>query len=216
MASYEGAIAVRLVDAIRGAGVAIVDVTVGTIGNPATVFVIPSSLQAAAQATINAFDWSDSAHAAWETLQARSLAIALLTNPADAYKLLRAAFDVARDEINILRAIVVGVGSAVWDPASIANGAGLTSPNVTVTGAAFGDVVLPAAPYTLQGLTSTGYVSAANTVNIRLENQTGAAINLASGTWTGVVLRYTSMPPRTLAQFKAAIQNRINDGTVDT
>lgn len=163
-----------------------------------------------------AFNWAGSAQTTWENLQARAAAIVALANPESTYKLLRAAFGATRDEVNILRAIVVGVGSAVWDPASIANGAGLTSPAITVTGAAFGDLVHPAAPYTLAGLTATAYVSAANTIVLRLENQTGAAVNLASGTWTAVVLRLGVMAPRTLAQLNTAITNRVNDGTVDS
>lgn len=170
----------------------------------------------AAASALAAFDWTDPAQASVDTANARNLAVLFLADPAGTYKLLRAAFDVARDEVNILRAIVVGKGSATWDPASIANGAGLTSPTFTITGAAFGDHVLPAAPYTLQGLTATASVSAANTVVVRLENQTGAAVNLASGTWEVTVLRYAAMPPRTLTQFRTAITSRIGDGTVDT
>ncbi|MGB4101334.1 MAG: DUF2793 domain-containing protein [Alphaproteobacteria bacterium] len=73
--------------------------------------------------------------------------------------------------------------STTWDPANLAAGAGVSAPAVTVTGAAFGDFVQVAAPYDLQGITCTGYVSAANNVVIRLHNSTGAAIDLASGSW---------------------------------
>jgi hypothetical protein len=67
-----------------------------------------------------------------------------------------------------------------WNPADIASGAGETSAGVTVTGAALGDHVQVLAPYDLQGLTLTGYVSAADTVTARLDNQTGGNVNLAS------------------------------------
>ncbi len=73
--------------------------------------------------------------------------------------------------------------SVSWDPASIATGSGASSSTVTVTGAAFGDFVIVSAPYDLQGLLATAYVSAANSVVIRLHNATGSAIDLASGTW---------------------------------
>ena len=73
--------------------------------------------------------------------------------------------------------------STTWDPANLAAGAGVNAPAVTVTGAAFGDFVLVAAPYDLQGITCTGYVSAAHTVVICLHNGTGAALDLASGSW---------------------------------
>jgi hypothetical protein len=78
---------------------------------------------------------------------------------------------------------IVLTGSASWDPGSLADGAGETSPAITVTGAALGDYVLVAAPYDLQGITCNAYVSAANTVKIRLQNETGGVIDLASGTW---------------------------------
>lgn len=71
----------------------------------------------------------------------------------------------------------------IWNPASIADGAGLSSSPQTVTGAVLGSIVLVSAPYDLQGLICTGYVSATNTVVIRLQNNTGGAIDLASGTW---------------------------------
>lgn len=74
-------------------------------------------------------------------------------------------------------------GTFSWNPGLIANGSGLTSASVTVTGAAFGDFVQVAAPYSLQGVTATAFVSAANTALVRLQNSTGAGVTLASGTW---------------------------------
>ena len=74
-------------------------------------------------------------------------------------------------------------GSTTWDPGSLADGAGETCPAITVTGAAFGDFVLVAAPYDLQGITCTAYVSAADTVKIRIQNESGGVIDLASGSW---------------------------------
>jgi len=75
-------------------------------------------------------------------------------------------------------------GTLVWDPANLADGAGETSSAITVDGAAFGDTVEVAAPYDLQGIAATAYVSVANAVKIRIQNETGGAIDLASGTWT--------------------------------
>lgn len=74
-------------------------------------------------------------------------------------------------------------GSLVWNPGNLVDGAGETSSGITVTGAAFGDFVAVAAPYDLQGITATAYVSASNTVKIRVQNESGGAIDLASGTW---------------------------------
>lgn len=70
-----------------------------------------------------------------------------------------------------------------WNPGTLANGSGATSAAVTVTGAVFGDFAQVAAPYDLQGVLATAYVNAANTVAVRLQNQTGGGVTLASGTW---------------------------------
>lgn len=80
-------------------------------------------------------------------------------------------------------------GSLVWDPGSLADAAGETSGDVTVTGAALGDYAIPAAPYDLQGITCNAYVSAAGKAKIRLQNETGGVIDLASGTWTVRVIK---------------------------
>jgi hypothetical protein len=72
-------------------------------------------------------------------------------------------------------------GSKTYDPASIADGAG-DSTTVTVTGAALGDFVQVSFSNDLQGILLTGYVSAADTVTARFQNETGGAIDLASGT----------------------------------
>lgn len=59
---------------------------------------------------------------------------------------------------------------------------------ITVTGAATGDAVALAPPSTIDaGLVWAGFVSAANTVTIRLLNTTGGAIDPASATWGCVV-----------------------------
>lgn len=79
-------------------------------------------------------------------------------------------------------------GSIVYDPASIADGTGVTT-TVSVTGAALGDFVLVSFSLDLQGIILTGYVSAADTVSVRFQNETGAAISLESGTITAVVIR---------------------------
>lgn len=70
-----------------------------------------------------------------------------------------------------------------WDPANVVNGAQTTT-TVTVTGAALNDdvdTVVVGFNKDLQGMRLTGYVSAANTVTVVLRNDTGGAINLASG-----------------------------------
>lgn len=81
-------------------------------------------------------------------------------------------------------------GSATWDPGNLADGAGETSSGITVTGAALGDYCMVSAPYDLQDMTATCYVQAANTVEIRLQNESGGTIDLASGTWRVRTMKY--------------------------
>lgn len=73
--------------------------------------------------------------------------------------------------------------TTTYDPPSLTTGSGTTSAAITLTGAVLGDYVLVAAPYDLQGIMATAYVSAADTVRIRLHNITGSTIDLASGSW---------------------------------
>jgi parallel beta-helix repeat protein len=73
-------------------------------------------------------------------------------------------------------------GTATIDPVSLADGAGVTV-TIAVVGAALGDYCEFSAPYSLQGITATAYVSVAGTVSIRLQNETGGTIDLASGIW---------------------------------
>lgn len=71
--------------------------------------------------------------------------------------------------------------SATLDVASLVDAAGTTS-TVTVTGAAVGDLVLVSHGVDLQGITLTAYVSAADTVAARFQNESGGTIDLASTT----------------------------------
>lgn len=74
------------------------------------------------------------------------------------------------------------VGSATYDPPSLADGAGATT-TVTVTGAALGDFVTGVSfSLDLQGITVTAWVSAADTVSVRFQNESGGILDLASGT----------------------------------
>jgi len=72
-------------------------------------------------------------------------------------------------------------GSATYDPPSLADGTGATT-TVTVTGAALGDFASSSFSLDLQGITVNEWVSAANTVSVRFQNETGGTIDLASGT----------------------------------
>lgn len=80
-------------------------------------------------------------------------------------------------------------GTSTVDPASLTTYTGTTSSAITVTGAAFGDFVLVAAPYTQAGVFIQGYVSAANTIVITVFNATAGTVDLTSGTWKIKVLK---------------------------
>jgi hypothetical protein len=68
------------------------------------------------------------------------------------------------------------------NPASLSDGDGATT-SVSVPGAELGNFVLVAAPYDLQDMTVTAYVQASATVEVRIQNETGGAKDLASGSW---------------------------------
>lgn len=81
-------------------------------------------------------------------------------------------------------------GSATIDPSSLADGAGETK-QITVTGAQLGDLVLVSAPYDLQDFTVTAYVQAANTVDVRIQNESTSTTDLTSGDWEVLVFSNT-------------------------
>ncbi len=83
---------------------------------------------------------------------------------------------------------VVASVTATVDPASLADAAG-ASTDVTVTGAALGDFVLLGPGVDVADVTVSAFVTAANTVTIRVQNESGGAVNLASSTWNILVLR---------------------------
>jgi hypothetical protein len=91
--------------------------------------------------------------------------------------------------ISILRADNILKGSATWNPADLVDGTGETSASITVTGATLGDYVICSAPYDLEGVTCNAYVDATDSVKIRLQNETGGNVNLASGTWKVKVIK---------------------------
>ena len=78
---------------------------------------------------------------------------------------------------------------ATLDAGSLADGVGETD-DVTVPGVALGDMVIGASlGVDLVGITVTGYVSAANTVKFRIQNESGSTVDLASSTLRIVVVR---------------------------
>ncbi len=82
-------------------------------------------------------------------------------------------------------------GSVAVNPASLADGAEADT-SVTITGVAVGDVIqmCPAAAGLDAGILICGiWVSAADTVKIRLANQSGGTVDVASATWDYVYFR---------------------------
>ena len=72
---------------------------------------------------------------------------------------------------------------------SLVDGAG-TSDTVAVPGVALGDIVLGISfGVDLAGVTATAYVSAANVVTIRLQNEAATTVDLASTTVDVIVAR---------------------------
>lgn len=79
-------------------------------------------------------------------------------------------------------------GSKTHDYGSLVDGAG-ESTTVTVTGAALGDWCLATIDLDLQEMTMTAYVSAADTVEVRLQNESGSTVDLASTTLRVLVFK---------------------------
>jgi len=72
---------------------------------------------------------------------------------------------------------------------SLVDGAG-SSDTITVPGVALGDIILGTSfGVSLAGVSVTGYVSAADTVTLRLQNESTATVDLASTTVKLVVAR---------------------------
>ena len=81
------------------------------------------------------------------------------------------------------------VVKATLNAGSLADGAGETD-DVTVPGVALGDMVIGASlAVDVAGLIVTAYVSAANVVSIRFQNESGGTVDLASSTLRLVVGR---------------------------
>jgi hypothetical protein len=72
--------------------------------------------------------------------------------------------------------------TATLDSGQLIDAAGAND-NVAVPGVVLGDIVFGFSfGVDLQGMTVTAYVSAANTVSIRIQNESGSTIDLASTT----------------------------------
>lgn len=72
-------------------------------------------------------------------------------------------------------------GSAVFDPASLIDGSGTTT-TVPCVGAALGDRAEATFSNNLNSIMLTAWVSAADTVSVRFQNESGGTLDLLSGT----------------------------------
>jgi hypothetical protein len=76
---------------------------------------------------------------------------------------------------------LTATGSVSYNPGLLADGEGVTT-TVTATGASIGDYVKAVFSEALVGVLLTAWVSATNTVSVRFQNETGAAVDLPVGT----------------------------------
>lgn len=75
------------------------------------------------------------------------------------------------------------------DPGSLVDGAGQTMQITGISGVTLGDFVLVSAPYDLQDITVTAYVQATGVIEIRIQNESGATVDLASGIWKIIIIK---------------------------
>jgi hypothetical protein len=71
--------------------------------------------------------------------------------------------------------------TATYNPANLADGAGVTT-TVDAPGAQLGDYVQASFSQPLQAVQIFAWVSAVGTVSVRFQNESGGAVDLASGT----------------------------------
>lgn len=81
---------------------------------------------------------------------------------------------------NTVSGVTPFVGTATYDPPSLANGARATT-TVTVTGARFGDRVSATFSVNTSGVDISAWVSANDAVTVSFYNNTGATVDIASG-----------------------------------
>lgn len=127
----------------------------------------------------------------------------------------RLSFNLGVDDIETLRAATAGAfltGSATYNPTSLVDGAGATT-TVTVTGAVLGDYVAGVSfSLDLQGILLTGYVSAADTVSVRFQNETTGTIDLGSGTIRALVRSFaatSTVAAASLLAYKVADEDGV-------
>jgi len=97
------------------------------------------------------------------------------------------------NEIRNLRELVNGskrLNKLTWNPGSLITGSSTTT-SVTVEGAVVGDPALAGfSSIVVTGWVITATVIAIDTVEVRITNNTGGTVDLASGTLTVVVVKW--------------------------
>lgn len=102
----------------------------------------------------------------------------------------------AKDQQNLMALTANGqikqimYAEATKDVGNLADGAGETL-TITVNGANVGDIVIASFGVDIQDMTVSAYVQAANAVEVRVQNESGGAINLASTTMRVIVFDVT-------------------------
>lgn len=172
---------------------------------------------AAADAFLLALDKSPAAIAAWKVGVDRQAAFDLFMNDlSPTARVLRSLGTVILNKTNAISGNVCPKRGPevqfVWDPASMANGAGVTSPVQAYPNAQIGDLVEVSPPVNPAGVIVMGFVPAANQVQVRLQNGTGGAVNPPSGTWAVRVRAPGTMPPDDVQDLIDAVIAGINTG----
>lgn len=90
-------------------------------------------------------------------------------------------YDFFRSLVNKVNLLGGLIGEATYNPANLVDGAGVTT-TVAVPGATLGQFAQASFSLDTQGITVTAWVSAADVVSVRFQNETGGAIDLGSGT----------------------------------
>lgn len=115
------------------------------------------------------------------------------TNPIDLASSTLRVFVVKRASVRHVFGDDALFGSGTIDVASLVDGAGATSASITVTGAALGDFAFFSHGVDLAGMSASVSVQAANTAEVRFQNESGETLDLASTTTRVVVIPKASL-----------------------
>jgi len=109
------------------------------------------------------------------------------------------------NEVRTDRATIL-TGTTTWNPGNLADGAGETKA-VTVTGAALGDIAIACLDKDISEMVISAHVSAADTVEVRLQNETTGAVDVADGNVYVMVI-----PTTAFTNTAAAVTEQVDSG----